>query len=71
MTLHHAQKFHDDLRGRANENLTLALAFSIDNIVLYSIAMSLGVPDKNSQRTRQSLRTDMRTILNWLVDFRD
>jgi hypothetical protein len=34
MTLHDTEEFHHDLRGRANENLALSTALSIDNVFL-------------------------------------
>lgn len=34
MALHDAEEFHHDLRGRANENLALSTALSIDNVFL-------------------------------------
>lgn len=34
MTLHDAQELDDDLRGRADEDLTLATALGVDNVVL-------------------------------------
>ena len=34
VALHDAEKFHHDLRGRANENLALSTTLSIDNAFL-------------------------------------
>ena len=38
MTLHDAEEFHHDLRGRANENLALSTTLSVDNAFLQNIA---------------------------------
>ena len=35
MSLHDAQKFYDNLRGRSDENLALSSAFSIDDVILW------------------------------------
>lgn len=34
MTLHDTKELDDDLRGRTDQNLTLATALSVDNVVL-------------------------------------
>jgi hypothetical protein len=34
MTLHHAQEFDDDLGRRTNEDLALATALRVDDVVL-------------------------------------
>ena len=35
MTLHDAKKLDDDFRGRANQDLALATALGVDNVVLH------------------------------------
>lgn len=40
MSLHDTEELDDDLRRRPDENLTLAAALSIDNVVL----QSFGIP---------------------------
>jgi hypothetical protein len=37
VTLHDAEEFHHYLRGRANENLALSTALSVDNAFLKNI----------------------------------
>jgi hypothetical protein len=37
MPLHHTEEFYHDLRGRANENLALPTALSIDNAFLQTV----------------------------------
>ena len=37
MALHNAQELDNDLRGRADEDLTLAPALGIDNVVLVEL----------------------------------
>lgn len=37
MALHNAQELHNNFGGRANENLALAPALSVDNVVLPGI----------------------------------
>ena len=39
MALHHAKELDDDLRGRADEHLTLAPSLSIDNVVLQRVSL--------------------------------
>lgn len=36
MSLHHAEELDNDLGAGADEDLTLATALSVDNVVLYS-----------------------------------
>ena len=35
MTLHDAEELHDNLRRRTDENLALAAALSVDNVILH------------------------------------
>ena len=37
MTLHNAEELDDDLRGRADEDLALATALGVDDVVLGTI----------------------------------
>jgi hypothetical protein len=46
VTLHNAEEFHHDLRGRANENLALPTTLSVDDAFLQKIAFrETGVVD--------------------------
>ena len=38
MTLHHAQELHNDLGRRADEDLALATALGVDNVVLREVS---------------------------------
>ena len=42
MSLHDAQKFYDDLRRGSDENLALASAFRIDDVILWVDDVQLG-----------------------------
>ena len=62
MTLHDTEELDDDLRRRADEDLALATALSVDDVVLDAIS----APPRRSGTcvlTRQSLRTDTRTMV--------
>ena len=43
MPLHDAEEFYHDLRGRANENLALSTALSVDNVFLQRFTLSCKV----------------------------
>ena len=43
MALHDTEELDDDFRGRADEDLTLAPALGIDNVVLVKVANRLVV----------------------------
>ena len=49
MTLHDAQELDDDLRGRTDEDLALAAALSVDNVVLVMLKSP-----HTSKRTHQA-----------------
>ena len=40
MTLHDTEELDDDFRGRTDENLALATALSVDNVVLNTVDSS-------------------------------
>lgn len=37
MTLHDTKEFDNDLRGRADEDLTFSTTLSVDNVILHAI----------------------------------
>ena len=52
VTLHDGKELDNDLRGRADEDLTLAPALGIDNVVLVKVANHLVIYISPADRNR-------------------
>ena len=48
MPLHHSEEFYHDLRGRANENLALSTALSIDDAFLQTVVQTEKILMRNA-----------------------
>ena len=67
MTLHDAQKLNDDLGGRADEHLTFATTFGIDDVVQAVVLMTKsGLLEMQKKEIQVELtRTETRTMLSF------